>query len=411
MKAKAAIHFDSRRAKNNDKYPIKIRITYLRLRKYYKTGYDVSEKDWIKLNTINPRKELKSVKDKTEELLDRAEAIIEQMEQFSFLEFEKQFLPKPEPRIYLVDQFNAYIEDLKRQGRLGTAESYQSAVTSLTAYRKQVKLTEITPEFLLSYEQWMLNKGNSATTVGIYLRSLRSIINAAIEVGVLKAEQYPFGRRRYVIPAGQNIKKAITIDDVSKLYYHTAEPYSPIDKARDFWLFSYLANGMNFQDICRLKVQNIQQDHIVFFRTKTRRANKGNPLPITIVLDDDLQRIIHKWGSISGGPDDYLFAIINGLMSEKERRKRIRQFIKTTNKWLGRICKQEGISSITTYSARHTFSTILKNSGAPVEFIRDALGHSNMITTRNYLSAYPDAQKKGYIELLTTFKSALPPSK
>jgi site-specific recombinase XerD len=43
---------------------------------------------------------------------------------------------------------------------------------------------------------------------------------------------------------------------------------------------------------------------------------------------------------------------------------------------------------ITTYYARLSFATILKNSGVSTEFISEALGHTSLETTKNYLAGF-----------------------
>ncbi|KAA6327510.1 hypothetical protein EZS27_023513, partial [termite gut metagenome] len=40
---------DNRRAIIDGLFPIKIRVTYRRVRKYYSTGKNLSEEDWLKL--------------------------------------------------------------------------------------------------------------------------------------------------------------------------------------------------------------------------------------------------------------------------------------------------------------------------------------------------------------------------
>ena len=59
---------------------------------------------------------------------------------------------------------------------------------------------------------------------------------------------------------------------------------------------------------------------------------------------------------------------------------------------------------IGTYSARHSFSTILKRKGVSTEFIKEALGHSSMVTTENYLDSFTDDVKLEYANLLTDLK-------
>jgi integrase/recombinase XerD len=104
----------------------------------------------------------------------------------------------------------------------------------------------------------MLNNGNTKTTVGIYTRNLRSIYNYGISKNVIKKdENYPFGKRKYVIPSGSNKKKALSQNEVSLIYNYQTTANSPEDKAKDFWIFSYLCNGINFKDIALMKVKCI----------------------------------------------------------------------------------------------------------------------------------------------------------
>ena len=60
---------------------------------------------------------------------------------------------------------------------------------------------------------------------------------------------------------------------------------------------------------------------------------------------------------------------------------------------------------VTTYFARHSFATILKRSGASTEFISDALGHSNLSTTKNYLAGFEDETLQKVTDALTAFKN------
>ena len=62
---------------------------------------------------------------------------------------------------------------------------------------------------------------------------------------------------------------------------------------------------------------------------------------------------------------------------------------------MSRIKEKLGIDKkITTYVARHTFSTVLKRSGATTEYIQEALGHTDVKTTENYLDSFEKKVKK-----------------
>jgi integrase len=55
---------------------------------------------------------------------------------------------------------------------------------------------------------------------------------------------------------------------------------------------------------------------------------------------------------------------------------------------------------VTSYTARHSFATVLKRSGASIELISESLGHTNKQTTQNYLADFEtDVKRKWAAEL------------
>jgi integrase/recombinase XerD len=103
---------------------------------------------------------------------------------------------------------------LLRQNRVGTASNYQSSYNALKAFKGNVRLCEVTVNYLLEFESWMLNvRKNSKTTVRIYTRVLRVIMNEALERKLLHSEAYPFGRRKYLVPKELASTKTIFVLD------------------------------------------------------------------------------------------------------------------------------------------------------------------------------------------------------
>jgi site-specific recombinase XerD len=45
---------------------------------------------------------------------------------------------------------------------------------------------------------------------------------------------------------------------------------------------------------------------------------------------------------------------------------------------------------LTTYVARHSFATVLKQQGVPISQISEMMGHDSETTTRIYLKAFED---------------------
>jgi integrase/recombinase XerD len=382
------------------------------VRKYYAIGYDLTELGWAEVqDKTKTRRELREIRERMIEFETRAANEIKKLVDFKFPDFEKQFFRSEQADVKeqllksdVTHAFTKYIASLKAEGREGTAASYDNAITSLTAYKKKLKFEDITPDFLKGYEKKMILSGKSITTVGIYLRSFRAIINQAISDGVMRQDQYPFGKRKYQPPGGVNIKKALTLAEIEKIFSYNAMPGSEEDKARDFWLFSYLCNGINIKDICLLRWKDINSENITFIRAKTSHTLKSNLRPIVAVLIEPALRVIHKWSQEKNGTDTFVFPILRpGLTLERERTL-IKYFTKFINRWMRKIAEKLGIDKdITTYFARHSFATVLKRSGAPIEFISESLGHSDMSTTHSYLDSFEDDTKREYAKALLNF--------
>lgn len=398
-----AIIQDNRIQKKDGTYSVKLRITFNRKQKYYPLNYSFTPGDWKKLNSTRPGK-LKDDKIYFNEVEAEAINLIKKIKPFSFDSFERSFIQKPGGS-NAVACFDNHIKELAAQERIGTAESYHNARSSFVKFygSDKINFEDITQDWLIDYENWMLNKNNSLTTVGIYTRALRVIINIAIEEGDMSKLSYPFGVKKYTIPTGSNTKKALKISDIKKIFDYT--PLSePEDRAKDLWMFSYLCNGVNIDDIARLKYKNFAGGKITFIRQKTRRTTRQKQKPIIVIILPEIQQIIDKWGTKPDDQENYIFGILEREDTPGRVKTKIRQAIKTINKYMKRIGEELGFSMpLTTYTARHSYATVLKRSGAPIEFISESLGHKDLQTTERYLDSFEDDMKLEYQKKLLEF--------
>ena len=399
---------DKRRVKDDVTYPLKLRVTYQGERKYYATGYNASLNDYLLMKEDKARGELRKMNLALTEIRINAQKCCDNLESFSFLKFEAAFFPKKVLNTNLKMAFDSYMNELKINGQIGTCSSYNNASVSLHKFKPRLKFEHITPEFLRSYERWFIGQGKSITTVGIYLRSLRAVLNVAIQQGEMNIEDYPFGKRKYIIPAGKNIKKALTLNEIARIYNYKTEERSVDAMCRDFWIFIYLCNGLNVKDFCLLKYKNIEGDFIVFNRAKTIRTRRSNPEPIRIAIKEDANRIITKWGQKPPSPDSYIFPFLKFGMSLEKQRDTVKLITALINEHMKQIALQLGIDKpITTYYARHSFATVLRNSGASTEFISEALGHTSLQTTKSYLAGFDQNEIRKTTDVLTSFKNNL----
>lgn len=397
------IVLDQRRSKKDGSYPVKLRVTFQRKQKYYATGFSFSESDFNKITGSRPRGDLKLMGLELAAFEKRALKVINTISPFTFQVFEKNFLSSKGDMNNVFDALQASIDQLNKEGRASTAFSNSNTLSSLQKFvtRKKLLFADITPDFLHAYEKWMLKQGRVLTTVGIYLRALRTVYNKAISEGVVSRDQYPFGKYKYQIPSGKNVKKAITLAEIEKILSYQPKKGSTEERSRDLWIFSYLCNGMNIKDISRLKYQNIDGQNLSFIRAKTQRSSRQNQKTINVSLHPIAIDIIERWGNKPATPDTYIFPILKKGITPQRELALVRQATKTINKYMGRIAESVGIEKkVTTYVARHSFSTVLKRSGASLPFISESLGHSDLKTTESYLGSFEDDMRKEFMRKL-----------
>jgi integrase len=417
----AAIQFttafilDKRRAKADKTYPVKLRLTWQRIPRLYGTVFSLTEKDFKAIKGAKPRKEYKTKAKELKAIETKAEDIIKNLPEFSFNAFADKWYTKPvksgDPGDIFF-QFEQYIKDMERQNRVGNAIAYKCSLNSMKEFAGTEKLpfNKITVQFLKDYETYMLTpkdekKANNLTTVGIYLRCVRALYKSAISDGIVRPELYPFGsneKKKYSIPAPQNIKKSIPLTEIKKIF-----DYIPATEAesmyRDLWVFSYLCNGANMKDICKFKFRNIDGNTISFFRQKTANT-KRDPKTITAAYNDYLKDIVERWGNKQHDPDNFIFPFLSHGDNEKQIKERVAEVVKQVNKYIDRIAKATGIPcKVTTYTARHSYATTLRNAGVNVSFISESLGHANIATTESYLGSIEDGTRNEISEHLTNF--------
>jgi len=402
--ASVSLFIDRYHPKQDSTCGVSIRVTHLRAKKYYPTGISLKPGVFDKvIGSKRKTEEINKVYLRLNAFLTKAIQAANSLPIFTFNKFEEIYLSNREASDTVSFGFSKYIDQLKQEKRIGTAISYECAKTSLDKFKSQLKYADVTPSLLRKYENWMIDNGNSLTTVGIYLRSLRTIFNRA---NIDKA-LYPFGEKKdkYAIPTSRNIKKSLTLEEISMIFQYKALPGSSEEMARDYWIFLYLCNGMNVKDFCLLKYKNIDGDILIYHREKTKRS-KSDQTPTVISLKKHSKDVIKKWGQAAIDDEVYIFPHLQKGMSAVEIRLTVQQLIKTINKYMKRIAVNLKINKpITTYYARHSFATVLKNSGASIEFISEALAHSSQKTTKSYLSSFENDAIHKTTDALLNFSS------
>lgn len=393
---------DTRRAKKSGLYPVKVQVIFMRKQKYYSTGKDLSKADWERLADAKDRK-LSRIRSEVENSFFLIREQVEKLAgrgEFCFDTLKLRLGRSSGSSIN--SAFEAKISELAENEQVGSYHSYKYTSRLLEKYAgKDIPFNAVTVEWLRRFERYVLAQGKSYTSLSFYLRNLRHIMNRALRDGIIKRTQFPFGAGKYEIPEGAGRKMALTLPQIRQVVTYTNG--SPVlEEFRDLWFFSYLCNGINFADLLFLKYSNIENGEICFIRAKTARSSKFKKT-IRAVITPEMQEIMDRWGNPPLSPDTYIFRYATGRENSWERHYKVKNVTKRCNRILKVIANALGLSQLSTYTARHSFATVLKRSGANIAYISESLGHANLATTENYLAGFEREERVRNARLLTRF--------
>lgn len=391
---------DTRRPKQNELFPVKVQVIFQRVQKYYSTGKELTIEEWERMpnsKSAQLSKTKNSIKNSYNLILKNVDDLASKGE-FSFDTLNIR-LGKAAGEI-LNNAFKVKIETLKANEQINTRNYYQNVLKCIDKYAgDNIPLDSITVDWLRKFEKYLLLKRNY-TTVAIYMRALKTIINDSITVGALKQSQYPFGRGKYEIPEGVGRKKALSLAQIAQIINYSDESEAT-EKYRDIWFFSYLCNGINIADLITLKFKNIEEEEIFFIRKKTMRRSKSRK-EIRATITPEMESIIKKWGNPKS-PDNYIFPFLKGNEDAEQQVKVAADIIRRINRRMNAIGETLQIGKISTYTARHSFATVLKRSGTNISFISESLGHTSLQTTESYLASFEKEERQKNAALLTNF--------
>lgn len=394
---------DTRKATKDNLFPVKIRVTYQRERWYYATGKYLSKEDWEKLSSTRSQRLLEIHKD-IETAFDKVKTEIKELvkvDTFTLEALNKRLGSAGTDTINTA--FQAKVDALSAQGKVSTSDWYKYALRSIKLFAgDNIKFMRVTVDWLKQYEQHLLQQGKSYTTISMYMRALQVIMNDAKSAGIVKAALHPFGKGRYEIPQHEGRDYALTVKEIGKIASFKCA-LKTTEMCRDLWLFSYLCNGANITDVCKLKYANIINGEICFYRQKTIAKAKKKKM-VQAVITPKMQAIINQWGNTYTKQDDFIFPFLKGEESPVDERRIIKNITHLINDKMKEIGKAVGISHISTYTARHSFATVLKRTGkVSVAYISESLGHRDIKTTETYLARFEQEERKKNAALLTKF--------
>lgn len=396
--------YTSKKLKSGE-HPIMFRVIQNRKARYKSSGYSSKPDHWDFGKSLPNKKhplykdltillQAKKVEIESEKInIERVKELVTSEKLFSLLNNSN---PNTDILLYLSE----IIKTLTDEGNIGNANTYSDCKRALKRFigkkTQTLSFRLIDVSFLKKFEIHLKEQGLKESSISVYMRTLRATFNRAIQDKTIKKDIYPFDDYKISKLNTQPLHRALNKTKLNSLLNFKAEVGSQEFHSINFFIFSYYCWGINLMDIALLKWKNIKENRLIYIRSKTKKL-------YNIPLLEPAQRIVENYKQHIVDEDEYIFPILNHDVHKTplQIKNRIKKINKQTNKDLQSIASKLGIEEkITTYVARHSFATNLRDLDVSTTKIQHMLGHTSERTTQGYLDSFKNNELDEAAKLL-----------
>lgn len=246
-----------------------------------------------------------------------------------------------------------------------TKRNHLSTLELLRSYKKDVSFSELTFEFISSFDHYLYQKGYHTNTIAKHMKHLKRHINVAINKEYMEIQKYAF--RKYKIKSVENNHTHLSPEELGKIEsLELGGRFTKLEKTKDAFLFCCYA-GLRYSDFTNLSPENIVKMHQeTWLIYKSVKTNTEVRLPLYLLFEGKGIEVLNKY------QDD--LADFFKLRDNSN-----------VNKELLIIAKLSGLNKrISFHTARHTNATLLIYSGVNITTVQKLLGHKSVKTTQVY---------------------------
>ena len=265
--------------------------------------------------------------------------------------------------------------------RDGTAKTYSDSLVSFSSFRngKDITFDDLNEDIINQYEAWMKNKGLKRNSSSCYLRTFKTLYLKAVELELTEDRDI---FRHVFTGFATTTKRAISIDAIKAIRKLNLENNPALAFARDMFMLSLYLQGMAFVDIAYLKKSDIRNGQLQYSRKKSGQT-------LTISWEKPMQEIVDAYSHLTKDTP-YLLPIIT--KQDGTERKQYEKAEHNVNRNLKKIGEMAGLHiPLTTYVARHSWASIMRDMGNDITVVGKGLGHEDIKTTQIYLSTIDTA--------------------
>lgn len=275
-------------------------------------------------------------------------------------------------------------------------KGYVQTLNNWKAYCFKEKLPDldfrqISVQILRGFENYLFKKGLESSSVYGNLKRIRTCFNMAIKEQLIGVSDYIF--KAYTMPKVKAAKKEKLSVEELKAFSDMGYPSGSLVKnVQQLFLLAFNLAGARIEDLLTLQWKNVKGDRIEYTMAKTGAISSFRITPqIKAILDYFESNGKDKSTLIIPLMDAHIVKLKESRneLDNELYKKEIGKKTALVNKYLKKIgddiCLDKKISS---HIARHTFASIaIRKSNGDINFVQNALKHSNPKITQIYLAA------------------------
>lgn len=253
-----------------------------------------------------------------------------------------------------------------------TLRSYKQTKNLLERFNPNLDFEDIDLMFYDDFVHFLEEDNKSLNTIGKHIKNFKVFLRSATQDGVNK--NMIFTRSDFKAPKEQTTAIYLDDDELKKLANQNLSEFPNLDRARDIFLIGCYTgqrvsdyNGLTKEDI-------VTRDGIQFFKIKQRKTKKELLCPITI----EIQEILNKPANNGRPPKKMNQQDINEYIKKAGKKAGIREMITRKHTQGGKEIVESipKYDLIATHTARRSFCTNMYKRGMPTYDIMQFSGHS-----------------------------------
>jgi len=274
----------------------------------------------------------------------------------------------------------ARVEQYRIERRIGSYDKNRSIIAKLKEYRSNLTFYDLTPEFLLKYEQHLRQEhGNMTNTIHKDMKFIRKVFNDAIRADVIEQDSTPF--RKYKLKLEKTHRDYLTEKELQRIEECTVTPGTRLELHRDMFIFAAYTGGLRVSDVLLLRWASFDGSHLHVVITKTGTQ-------VSIRIPNKGLEIIGRYRQENSHKEDYIFPMLPAALNMADplaldaaissATSQINQNLKTVAK-LAKVEKR-----LSFHISRHSFAVMALRKGISIDKVSKLMAHSAIRETQVY---------------------------